>query len=167
MSLNEDSTPEALKAAGIGDNGPDEACFLKHVRACVLADEKLAEAKSARSKIRKLAKADGIELKVADAVITMGQWEPGEIREHFATRARYAIWMGLPIGTQTDLFDGVPEAATPDLDWKAKGYTAAVTGKGAYAEAPENCPPDQIQNYLAGVHDGHAKIAGEMGTGTA
>lgn len=163
MSLNESSTPEAVKAAGIGDNGPDEATFLGHVRACIAADEALANAKSARSAVRKRAKADGIELKQLDAVVTMSDWSPAEVRDHFATRQRYALWLGLPLGTQVDLFENVPEAAKPALDWRAMGYVAATTGKGAHGKAPDNCPADCVQEWLTGWHEGQAKIGGELG----
>lgn len=166
MTIAEEA-PARDGPAPAGDNLSDEATFYRHVRAIVAANAKLDEAKAARNAVRKLARADGIELGALDRIIKMADWDASEIRDHFATEQRYAELMNLPVGTQLDLLDGVPEAARPDIDWKAKGFTAAMTNKGEFAKAPDNCPPDQVQNYLAGVHEAHEKIAGEMGTGTA
>jgi hypothetical protein len=155
-------TDKTETPAAAGHNGPDEAVFLKHVRVLIAAQAALDEAKSARSAVRKLAKADGIELKKLDAVVTMSQWEPGEVREHFMTLNQYAAWMGLPVGTQTDLFAGVAEAALPALNWEHKGYTAAITDKGSYGTPPSDCPPEAHQAWMIGVHKAQAKIAESM-----
>jgi hypothetical protein len=147
---------------GLGHNGPSEEEFLLHMRAIINAQAKVDIAKVGVKQARKLAKSAGIELKKLDAIVTMADWGPDEVRAHFATLNQYAIWMGLPIGTQPDFFDGVPEAAKPSVDWRARGYVAATTGKGAVGTPPEDCPPDQVQSWMAGWHDGQAKIASEM-----
>ena len=156
--------PEAALTAGPGHNAPDEeATFLRHVRAIARANSALEEAKAARQAVRKLAKADGIELKQLDAVLVMTDWEPGEIRDHFAIRSRYALWLGLPIGTQLDFFDAVPLAAREEIDWEARGFAAALVNRGAYAdEIPADCPPDRIQAWQTGVNKAHDKIAWAM-----
>lgn len=153
----------ADKSPGSGHNGPDEGVFLKHVRKIIEANQKLEDAKSARQAIRKLAKADGIELKKLDAVVTMSDWEPGEVRDHFLTLNKYAIWIGLPVGHQADIFEDLPEAALPPEQWRHKGFIAATTGKGSFGEAPADCPPgDCTQAYLQGVHSGQERIAAAM-----
>ena len=152
-------TDDAEAPAAAGHNGPTEETFLKHVRTIIAANLKVEEAKAARNAVRKLAKAEGIELRKLDAIVTMADWEPGEVRDHFSTLQRYAVWMGLPVGTQVDLFEGVPEIAKQGLDWEAKGLLAATTGKGAHGKPPSECPPDQIDNWMKGWHRGQEKNA--------
>lgn len=147
---------------GLGHNGLTEDVFLVNMRAIINAQAKVDLAKAGLKEARKLAKAAGIELKQLDAVIAMADWGPDEVRDHFATRNQYAIWMGLPVGTQPDFFAGVPDAAKPSVDWRSRGYVAATTGKGAVGKPPEDCPPDQVQAWMEGWHDGQKKIAGEM-----
>lgn len=139
-----------------GANGPTQDEFLAWVRELVKAEEALENAKSARRRVRKQAKAAGIELGYADATTKMTEWAPSEVREHFRVMQQYAEWMKLPVGTQLDLFGGIPEAALPDLDFKAAGFAAATTGRGAPGEPPNSVPADQVQNWMAGWHEGQA-----------
>ena len=152
------------QAPGLGHNvDHEEATFLRHVRAIVTAQAIVEDAKNGLKSVRKLAKADGIELKKLDAVVTTTEWSPGEIRDHFGTLNRYALWMGLPVGTQADLFADVPEASRESVDWEARGYCAALTNKGAFAgKPPSECPPDRITDWQRGVNRATEKIAWSM-----
>lgn len=149
---------------GPGHNNPpnEEAKFLVHMRKIIAANADMAGARAERQRIRKLAKADGIELKKLDAVITMLDWAPGEVREHFGVLNRYALFAGLPIGAQADLFHDVPQAAMEELDWESVGFAAGMSDKGAYGTAPDECPPERHQAYLRGVHRATEKIAWSM-----
>ena len=89
----------------------------------------------------------------------MADWEPNEIREHFAQLQQYAVWMGFPVGSQLDLFAGVAEASKPALDWESRGFVAATTGKGAVGRPPDNCPAANVQDWMKGWTEGQAANA--------
>lgn len=161
LKAAKDAAEEGAPANHNGGN--DEATFIHYVQAIVKAQAVVDEAKAAWKSVRKLAKAAGIELKKLDAIVTMTEWEPGEVRDHFATLNRYALWMGLPIGTQSDLFAEVPQAARESIDWEARGFAAAMTNKGAFAGSPpSDCPPDRIQDWQRGVNRCTEKLAWAM-----
>jgi hypothetical protein len=106
---------------------------------------------------RKLAKLQGIELKRADNIIKMLDWEPDEIKAAFAADRRYAELMGLPVGTQLDLFDGSADTAADvkeKMKWRARGRMLGLAGKGDASEAPEGCPPECYQAFGEGLEDG-------------
>lgn len=156
MARKPKEKPQDEPPPEVGHNGVTQDQFLSWVRAAIKANEALEVAKLARSKMRKQAKAAGIELGHMDEVIAMAEWEPGEIREHFRIQQQYAEWMALPVGTRLDLLKGVPDAALSDFDWQAKGFAAATTGRGAFGEAPDDCPADQVQNWMKGWTRGQA-----------
>jgi hypothetical protein len=159
QSINAEPNGSGKSAPPAGHNGPTQEKIHQHARAIIAANLKVQEAQAARQSVRKLAKADGVELGKLDTIISMMDWEPGEVRAHFKTLIDYAVWFELPIGTQVDLFAGVPDAAKPALDWESKGYQAAVTGKGVQGKAPEDCPADCIQAWLTGWNRGQEKNA--------
>lgn len=55
---------------------------------------------------------------------------------------------GLMVATQGELLNKVAEPAKPEVYWEAQGYQDGIGGK--FAEAPKDCPPENVQNYLKG-----------------
>lgn len=151
-----EATPE--DEAGAGHNLTDDA-FYEHTQAIVKANAALEVARANRQAVRKLAKAAGVELGILDAKLKMAEWEPSEIRSHYATDARYAELLRLPVGTQLDLLEGVPEAARPDIDWQSRGFLAATTKLGVPGQPPADVPADQVQNWMQGWQEGQEKNA--------
>lgn len=49
-----------------------------------------------------------------------------DLREVEERRTRFREYLGLPVGTQGDLLDRMPEAAKDELDWRGHGYTAGL-----------------------------------------
>lgn len=152
--------------AGVGHNGLTEEKYLLHKRAIIQANAKLEEARAARNSIRKLAKADGVELRKIDAAITMMEWSPDEVREHFSTELKYARWSRLLPGESFDLFndddDSIPAFAADELSWEKKGWAAGI--KGAEAKTPNDCPGDRTEAWMKGWHAAQAKLASQLGT---
>lgn len=146
-------------AAGHNDNLP--AIFRVYVSNLASIDEKIEALKSQRRGLRKRAKAEGIELKLADAIITMADWEPDEIREQFALREQYARFMNLPIGTQGSLFDDarLPEVERSREKWRARGHADGIRAKGWPDKPPTECHPDCAQAYGEGWEAGQKEIA--------
>lgn len=144
-----------LPPAEIGDNSQAEAeAFNAAMRQMISLNGERAALNAKITKARKGFKADGIALKPLDATIAMLEWEPSEVREHFAVQERYARYAKLPIGTQLDLMAHASEDEVVQGDWKSRGYGAAVTGKGTPGVPPPECPPEHHQDWLSGWNDG-------------
>lgn len=104
-----------------------------------------------RKAIRKKWKAEGIELGILDATVKMAEWERSEVRSHFDTARRYADWLGLPIGTQQDLFKGLSDDQIQAKEWYSVGRVASATGKPG--RPPEECPEEYHQDFMRGFND--------------
>lgn len=130
--------------AGRKKSTPDHAnvtpeSFREAVKLMAEADSKVREANEARKAVRKRIKAMGIELGDMDATVKMADWERPEVRETFERRQKYAEWLGLPIGSQGDLFKGLSDEEIQNREWHATGRTAFLAGKERLipAEVPE------------------------------
>ncbi len=161
-SINEPSGGGGPPPAG--HNQVDQDTFLSFVRQITAEQAKVEAAKSGLKSVRKQAKASGIELGHLDAVVRMSEWSIEEVREHYALSTRYAIWLGLPLGEQADLFADENAAPAKPTDkaaeWDAKGFMAATTGKGVFGDGPPaECPPEHHQDWLHGVERGTARNA--------
>jgi ribosome modulation factor len=149
---------------GIGHNGGvSEETFFQHLQAVVAATAPRDVAAANLRAVRKKARGDGVDLGKMDAMIKMSTWEPEAVRDHFLVLHRYAAWMQMPIGAQLDLFEGMPMAAKPALDWHAKGFHAATTKMGVPGTPPDDCPADQVQAWMTGWSEGQAKNAAPLG----
>lgn len=124
--------------------------FLECVREIAAINAEMKALNERRKSIRKKWKSNGIELGVADATIKMAEWDRSEVREHFDTARRYADWLGLPIGAQPDLF-AKGDDAVQRKEWYAMGRVASNLGRPA--KAPEECPPEYQQAFMAGFND--------------
>ncbi len=108
------------------------------------------------SKFRKGLKAQGFTLGVLDAVITMLEWSPEEIKAHFAERDWYAEALRYPVGTQLEFFgtDATPDLVREQLKWRNVGFKNGLVGKGWPDESPDGCPPECDQSYGEGWEEG-------------
>lgn len=104
-----------------------------------------------RKAIRKKWKAEGIELGILDATVKMAEWDRSEVRAFFDNGRRYAEWLGLPIGTQQDLFKGLSDDQIQAKEWYNVGRVASNTGKPG--RPPEECPDEYHQDFMRGFND--------------
>lgn len=111
--------------------------FLQAVADIVAHNQALALANEKRKAARKKWKAAGIELKVIDRVIKKADWDRDEVRHAMDTEKQYMKWLGLPVGTQGELFEAGDREALL-LEWEGAGYTAGLLGKSR--AHPDNCP---------------------------
>jgi hypothetical protein len=154
---------------GPGHNVDEAAQFRVYVADLTAIDEKIASLKAVRNKLRKTAKANGIELKLADAIIRLADWEPEEIKQRFAVTEAYARFMGLPVGTQPSLFDDerLPDVERDRAKWDARGFSDGVRGIGWPDKPPVECHQDCAQSYGAGWERGQAQLQDDRLKATA
>ena len=144
-----------------GHNLTDEV-FLT---ACKQMAQLNAERKTLNEKVssaRKQMKANGIELGLMDATLKMAEWDRGEVRQHFDRGRQYAAWLGLPVGTQSNLFEGLSDDEVQRQEWYAAGVTAQRAGKPRVA--PDECPDAYLTAWDAGFDGRDTKTAG-IGSG--
>lgn len=145
----------------VGHNGLTDETFAQYVNELAKIEAKLEGVKAERRAARKRAKAAGIELGHMDAVVRMSDWSQEEVRNHFATQAQYAAWMGLPLGTQVDLFakEVGGKASEPHGAeyWNSKGYAAGL--RGDLPTPPAECHPEHHPDFKHGWDKGQAKLA--------
>lgn len=127
------------------------ASFLEAVREIAKINGEARAVNERRKAIRKKWKAEGIELGILDATLKMAEWDRSEVRAHFDNARKYADWLGLPIGTQANLFEGVGEDEVQKREWRALGQVASRLGKPG--KPPEECPPEYHQSWLGGFND--------------
>lgn len=133
--------------------------FLEFVNGIANANAKVAAANEERKKIRKSAKAAGIELGHLDAALKMADWSRNEVRDHFKVQAKYAAWLNLPVGFQPDMFKPV-DSEDPKRsadDWKQAGVTAGL--RGADPKPGSEVPPEHHQVWMEGWHTGQRRLA--------
>lgn len=125
--------------------------FLEAVREIAKVNAEARSINEKRKGIRKRWKAEGIELGLLDAALKMAEWDRAEVRSHFDTGRRYAEWLGLPVGHQPDMFKNLGDDEIQKREWFALGQVTSRLGKPQ--KAPEECPPEYIQDYLRGYAD--------------
>lgn len=125
--------------------------FLDAVREIARINGEVRSLNERRKSVRKKWKAEGVELGILDATIKMAEWDRSEVRAHFDNARRYAEWLGLPVGSQKDLFSGMGEDEVQQKEWRALGRVASRLGKPA--RAPEECPAEYQQHYMQGFHE--------------
>lgn len=129
-----------------------QATFLEAVKEISSINAKVRALNEDRKAIRKKWKAIGLELGLLDATIKMAEWDRPEVRTHFDLSRRYAEWLGLPLGTQQDLFAGMGDDEVQKREWFALGQVASRLGQ-AQGKPPEECPPEYHQAWLKGFAD--------------
>lgn len=131
----------------IGGNLTQET-FLQSCQEMAAINAKVAAANEERRKVRKTIKARGIELGILDATLKMADWDREEVRLAFDNRRRYAEWLGLPIGTQTDMFKDLTPEQKAQQEAHARGVTDARAGKSG--QPPEDLAEEHQEAYVRG-----------------
>ena len=125
--------------------------FLEAVREIAKVNAEMKALNARRNGIRKKWKSEGLELGLLDAALKMAEWDRAEVRSHFDTGRRYAEWLGLPIGAQTDMFKNASDDAILKAEWFGLGRVASRLGKAG--KAPDECPPEYQQAFMAGFNE--------------
>lgn len=146
----EDAKELGKKPPGVGHNVTQEV-FLKAAAQMAQLNQERQELNARINAERKQMKANGIELGAMDAMLKMAEWDRGEIREAFDLRRRYAEWLNLPIGTQTDLFKGMEDDEIQAREWHATGLQHKRAGRAR--SLPDHCPEQFIQFYDRGYDE--------------
>src|SRR5215469_1827259 len=154
----EDSIAAANGGAHIGHNSKlsdDErrALTLHHQKLYVAADALVEKAKSDRKAIADQAKADLGKGVMSDIKDMIAAKDEKTAKGNIERALRLARWMGLPVGTQVNLFD-----APVDDRAKSEGMTAGMEGK--ICEPPRHLAATAHQEWIAGWHEGQTILAG-------
>lgn len=115
--------------ARTGANAVTQDIFLEACRGQAEWDRKVSEIRAGRDAFRKQKKSQGIVLGLLDSTLRKSDWERKEVQDHYATERQYAEWLGLPVGTQPDMFEGKDDDEIRARHWHAAGVTAQRSGK--------------------------------------
>jgi len=149
----------ALKTNGMGHNSAlsdDErrALTLHHRGIYAAAQERVAAAKEELKKVGNQAKADLGRGAVADIRDMIAAADPAIAKAGIERALRLARWMGLPVGTQMQLF-----TETGDELVRARELGVAAGMEGQVADPPRHLAGEAHQAWLAGWHDGQGELA--------
>lgn len=150
---------DAIKAKnGAGHNSTltDEerrALTLHHKRAYEAADALVEKAKTDRKAVADLAKADLGKGAVADIKDLISFADEKKAKGQIEHSLRIARWLGMPVGTTTDLFD-VPV----DDRAAAEGMTAGMAGDEC--KPPLHLTAEGSQRWMENWHEGQKILAG-------
>lgn len=122
------------------------------------------EAAAAHKAAREAAKAAGMDMNALKIVEHLASLDDADAELRMRETLRYAAWMGLEVGTQTDLFggDGGPKLTDKIVgqhaEWKAEqdGYDAGKAGKPRDDNPLPGASPLRAR-WDAGWHDGRAQ----------
>ena len=145
--------------APIGHNTSEEAIIRAYCADMVVLRAEQADLRE-RIKARRTllkAQAPGTLVTELDRVIKMQTWGHDEIRDSFDRTERYARFLGLPIGAQANLFDGLPDFEAVREKWGERGYRDGLAGRGKPEEPPKECPQDARQRYGERWQEGQAE----------
>jgi ribosome modulation factor len=146
---------------------PEE--FLEHYRRIKDTKRLKDEASSAHKAAREDFKAKGGDLNALKIVDHLQGLDDAEAELRMRETLRYAAWLGLEIGTQTELFGDAPmidltaNVRAEHASWEVEqsGYKAGKAG-----EPIDNCPhpggSPHHTRWRSGWHDGQAALAATM-----
>lgn len=126
------------------------ALTLHHSRAYEAADSLVEKAKKDRAAVVDLAKADLGKGAKADIVDMLTANTPAKMKAVLDRAMRLARWAGLPVGSQTNLFEPV---ANPFEDGKTAGMA------GDRCEPPATLAQDTAQLWISGWHEGQTILS--------
>lgn len=143
------STKETSKL-GVGDSAGNltQDTFLQSAAEMAAMNAKVAAVNEERKSLRKVIKSRGIELGDLDETMKKADWDREEVRAQFERRRKYAEWLGLPHGTQANLFEGMSADEKAAAEWEMRGRTHALAGRGP--QPPEECPDGFKPNWTRG-----------------
>lgn len=137
-----------------------QGMFLAAVREIVAKKLEMKNVADEYKALRKTWKARHLSLKQLDEAVRKAEWSREEVRAFADRQNRYDAWLGLPVGGQADLFASMSADEVQKTEWRNLGYTAG--GLGLAAKAPDTCPPEYLQDWLAG----HSQANEEVWTDT-
>lgn len=133
-----------------------QGMFLQAVRELVAKKGELKRTQDEYKALRKTWKDRHLSLKQLDESVRKTEWSREEVREFADRQARYDGWLGLPVAGQGDLFAGLSADEVQKKEWFNLGFTAG--GLGLPAKAPDTCPPEYLQSWLAGHAEADEQI---------
>lgn len=150
-------------AAAIATNGLAPEQFLAHYRAIKDTKRVKDEAAAAHKAAREAAKAAGVNMNALKIVEHLSNVDDADAEIEMRETLRYAAWMGLEVGTQSDLFgsnDGpklTDKIVGQHAEWKAEqaGYEAGKAGKPV-DECPYPGASPMREHWSSGWRDGAA-----------
>lgn len=144
MPKKKDALPTIGQNSTLTDD-EKRALTLHHKRNYEAADALVEKAKADRTAVADLAKSDlgkGALADIKDMIIADSDKKMKALLER---TLRLARWAGMPVGTQTSLFERV---SNPVEDGKTAGMS------GDRCEPPANLAHDAAQNWIGGWHEG-------------
>lgn len=152
-------TNGAAKKAGHNSaltDAEQRALTLHHKKAYEAADALVEKAKSDRKAVADLAKADLGKGALADIKDMIAYADEKKCKGQIERSLRLARWLGLPVGTTTDLFD-VP------VDDRAaqEGMTAGMSGETC--KPPVHLTAEGSQRWIENWHEGQKILASAFG----
>lgn len=122
--------------------------------------EKKAEYDAERSALNdlfSLAKADKFSRKELQALLDDSKAIRRDLVAEEERRSQLRSWLGLPAGSQGDLFASTPQEAKDELAFEGDGYAAGL--RGVEGSPPDTVPARFVQAWMRGYHDGQEKLA--------
>lgn len=126
------------------------ALTLHHKRAYEMADSIVEKAKADRSAVAELAKHDLGKGVVAEIKEMIAFADTKKLKGALERTMRLARWLGLPVGTQSQMFEAVTDHAE-------EGKTAGMSGDKC--EPPQHLAQDATQKWISGWHEGQTILA--------
>lgn len=126
------------------------ALTLHHKRAYEMADSLVEKAKADRSAVAELAKHDLGKGVVAEIKELIAFADTKKLKGAIERTMRLARWLGLPVGSQAQMFEVV-------IDHAEEGKTAGMSGDEC--KPPQSLAHDAAQKWIAGWHDGQTILA--------
>lgn len=132
------------------------ALTLHHKRLYEEADAKVELAKTGRKAVEDLAKSDLGKKVVADIKDMIAYADEAKLKGNLERALRLARWLGMPVGTQVNLFD-----APVDDRAAQEGSTAGMAG--ADCKPPVHYSAESSQRWIAAWHEGQATLTAAFG----
>ena len=162
-----------------GSNAPGRAQFEAAIREIILARQKAETAQAHLRNAFKRADAMGFDTKQIKEVLKMRDRDPVELEQDMAVRKQYAIWMGLPLGAQLEMFteketgeaakaaeaDGLSDEdrhAKEMFEAEQRGYYAGRRGDKLPDGNPFQAGTEAFTEFERGYWRGQEAIAMEM-----
>lgn len=142
-----------------------EGEFLQFVARDLDLKAQIKAIKEKQKKLRREMKDAGITLKIFDAMLALDQQEDeGAFEEEMAERLRYAQFLQLPMGTQTNFLEmlNVKTDPSPDVLKKARADGKHAGMRGKNPESPHELNTPEGQEWMAGWHEGQDVLKQEL-----
>lgn len=130
-----------------------QVLFFNHLRKIETLKDKLATVNSDLRNAYKVAKAEGFIKKEFDFAFWLEKDEGEAAVAERKRQAEIAAWMGVPLGTQADLFSG---EAAPSIAEKAYEDGKRSGIKNEVLKPPHGSGTEAYNEYVRGWHDGAA-----------